>query len=335
MSDDDGVRTGVSLSIFGVMFAIEFGTFILATFARCFGFWKPIRESLSRKEEVMKAKGFKNLHQYQEFLFNLMDKPYVGVGYWYPDGTCGLPPGGYEDFWRLVANKHSFISIFCCDDNNLFKPIERGVNYLFVSCLSFILFSIGLLFANPDTFNDDLSTDDEQAVQDANTVSLIWNILVVNVVSIFLSELSYYLLSFPCCHKYGNRSEIREVITCFESFISVVFVAVAFLFLLAASFIADAGLKSSFDKSAKSIFWQFVIQAMVLQWFQEFLSFIPAFINTHQKTCVSWIFRNLRIVTCNKIRIGTWYLEKKRQEGGQGADGDTENPAHHHVHEKK
>ena len=344
-TDSDEVEVG--LQIFGVMFAIEFVTFITTVSLCCFGIWAPLRNSFSRKEEVMKALGLKNLHEYQNFLYNISTKPYVGSGYLYPDGTCGLPPGGWEDFWRVVANKHSFFSIFICDFHNLFKPvslstmsvpsppnfliwidrlplhpthynpsvyptqIEVSVNYLFVSCLSFVLFSLSLGLEN-----------------ETAEVQIAWNLCFVNVVSCFLSEVSYFLLACPCCHNYGARTAVREVVTIFERVISIVFVVAALCFLYLGSFFA-ADYLGNFDDASKRIFWQFIVQSMLIQWFQEFLSFIPMFIDPNQSTCVSKFVKFLGVITCHFVSAGVWYADKNRhEEGGGVSKSDTENPVH-------
>ena len=306
--DDEATNNDRAFSIFGVTLAILFGTFMIFNLIIYFNIGKGLRETVNAKEKSMEAKGLKNLHEYQQFLFNLSTRFYVGVAYFYPAGFCGMEPGAYEDFIRIVANKHTFFSIIFCDENNLFKPFERNVNYFFVASLGFVLFSIGLIVGNADNYKDTDDGDDAATAGTANAVNIIWNVFVTNVVMTLLSELSYYLLSCPCCHKYGNRTELRTVINWVEYFTSYIFIAAGIVFLLIGGVCADIGLNhDKFSDQANFIFRQYII-TLIIQWFQELLTFYFMFIDTNSGTCVGNFFKGLKKATCGFMAIGDWVL---------------------------
>lgn len=212
----------------------------------------------------------------------------------------GMPPGAYEDFVRIVANKHTFFSIVLCDDQNLFKPFERNVNYFFVASCGFILFAFSVTLSNLD--KGALASADKTAVM------IVWNVLITNVVMTLMSELSYYLLSCPCCHKYGNRTELRSIITEAEYALSFLFILIGIAFILCGSFFIELGMShTGFEDQTKVIFWQY-IATLVFQWIQELLTFYFMFIDTLSGTCTGNFFKGLKSATCGFMAIGDWVM---------------------------
>ena len=296
MSHDSKVNSDDALSIFGVIIAIFFGTFAILTILIHFDVFKDTRERLNAREKTMEAKGLKNLHQYQQFLHNLYTRLYVGVAYLYPSGFMGMPPGAYEDFVRIVANKHTFFSILLCDDQNLYKPYERNVNYFFVASCGFILFSFSVFLSN------------EYKAREKVVIIIFWNVLITNVVMTFMSELSYYLLSCPCCHKYGNRTEMRTIITYTEYALSYLFILVGIGFLLIGSYLIEAGLTDDgLETQLNFICWQYIV-TLIAQWLQELLTFYFMFIDIDSETPVGKFFRGLKSITCGFMAIGNWVM---------------------------
>ena len=295
--DDNDINVGRTFTIFGIVLAILFGTFATLTLLVHFNVFRGIREKLNSPEETKKAKGLKSLYQYQQFLFNLSTRFYVGAAYLYPSGFCGMPPGAFEDLARIVANKHTFFSIVLCDENNLFKPFERNVNYFIVASLGYVMFAISVALSN---------LGDNTDPQAQTAILIFWNVFVTNIVMTLMSEISYYLLSCPCCHRYGNRTELRTVINVVEYMIAGIFILVGVAFLFFGSLFIQLGLPDTqYEDQIKFICWQYVVTLFV-QWFQELFTFCLMFVDISSGTCSGIFFKHLKSLTCGFMGIGEW-----------------------------
>lgn len=218
---------------------------------------------------------------------------YGDTGWLFPSGFFSifmykrLPPGQIEDFIRLCANEHLFLSKILADKLNPFSQKEKQAAAFVINSQAFFWYIL------------------VRSLETDAAVSISINIFLVAPLKIILDEFLYFLLALPCCAR--NNKSVRGIANCCAQSVVVILILLSIVTNLLSALIWS-------NCDGKFILLGFYLEVLVSSYLWKFILLYLPFIEIEESCCSSFLkkFDNL---TCHHFKLGDWHnLRKKHME---------------------